>query len=374
MKRFILFCLFCLFLCSNKSQAAESVTSEITSEISLQEVEETFQSFQEQGSSFSIKQYVEDVLAGKTTFSLNHILSEIGNQMISQFMSYKNVLLRILAISVLAGIFVNLAGILGEKSLSETGFFISMLLIASIAAGSFHLAFSVTEQALGQLVTFMKVLIPSISLSLCYSANSGTSLVFYESMLLLIAGMEMLTVYIFLPGVKIYFLLCLMNPLSENRFTKLAGLIKSFLKWGSRVSLAFLVGYQGIQGMLMPVMDRAKNSAILQTAKGLPGVGNTVGSVADTMVSSGMLIKSALGIGGIICIFLLCAYPLLKVLVYTVLYKVCEAVVQPVSDKKVVSVLQAAVDTGKLLLEFLVCGALTFLLSIAIVVLCTNLV
>lgn len=374
MKNWILFCFLCIILCSGKCQAAASETSEITSEISLEEVEETFQSLQEQGSSFSLQQYVEDVIDGKTTFSFNHILTEIGNQIISQFTAQKNVLLRILAISVLAGIFVNLAGILGEKSLSETGFFISILLISTIAAGSFQLAFSVTEQALEQLVTFMKVLIPSISLSLCYSANSGTSLVFYESMLMLIAGVEMLTVYIFLPGVKIYFLLCLMNQLSENRFTKLAGLVKSFLKWGSRISLAFLVGYQGIQGMLMPVMDKAKNSAILQTAKGLPGVGNTVGSVADTMVSSGMLIKSALGIGGIICILVLCAYPLLKVLVYTVLYKICEAVVQPVSDKKVVAVLQAAVDTGKLMLGFLVCGALTFLLSIAIVVLCTNLV
>ena len=135
---------------------------------------------------------------------------------------------------------------------------------------------------------------------------------------------------------------------------------------------ASMIGYQGIQGMLVPVMDKVKNNAVWQTAKGLPGVGNTVGSVMDTLLGSGVLIKSAIGIGGVIGICVLCVYPLLKLLVFTLVYKVGSAVIQPVSDGRVVAILQSAATSGKILLLYVLAGALMFTLSITIVLVCTN--
>ncbi len=45
----------------------------------------------------------------------------------------------------------------------------------------------------------------------------------------------------------------------------------------------------------------------------MPGVGNTAGSVMDTVYGSGLLIKSAVGVGGVIAIVILCLYPMMKV-------------------------------------------------------------
>ena len=121
-------------------------------------------------------------------------------------------------------------------------------------------------------------------------------------------------------------------------------------------------------------MDKVKSNTVLQTAKGLPGVGNTLGSAADTIIGSGMLIKSAVGVGGIICILCLCLYPLIKLMVFTLLYRVSSALVQPVSDKRVVAVIHIAAESGKLLLWYLLAGTIMFLLSITIVLAATNMI
>ena len=71
-------------------------------------------------------------------------------------------------------------------------------------------------------------------------------------------------------------------------------------------------------------------------------------------------------------IFVLCLYPLLKLLVYTLVYKVGGAVIQPVSDGRVGAILQSAAASGKILLGYVLAGALMFTLSITIVLVCTN--
>ena len=133
-----------------------------------------------------------------------------------------------------------------------------------------------------------------------------------------------------------------------------------------------MIGYQGIQGMLVPVMDRVRNNTVWNAARGLPGVGNTVGSVVDTILGSGVLIKSAVGVGGLIGILILCIYPLIQILLYTFLYRIGSALVQPVSDRRIVMILQSAASSGKILLGYIAASTLMFLLSIVIVLVSTN--
>lgn len=112
--------------------------------------------------------------------------------------------------------------------------------------------------------------------------------------------------------------------MAGHRFSKMVDLIGSILRMSIRILFAAMIGYQGIQGLLVPVMDRVRNNAVWNVAKGMPGVGNTAGSVMDTVYGSGLLIKSAVGVGGVIAIVILCLYPMMKVFLFTFLYRVAE--------------------------------------------------
>ena len=56
-----------------------------------------------------------------------------------------------------------------------------------------------------------------------------------------------------------------------------------------------------------------------------------------------------------------------------IVYRVAGAVAQPVSDHRIVMVLQSAATSGKLMLGYLLASGLMFLLSIVIVLVSTNL-
>lgn len=370
----ILFLLFVFFVFGLDSKAYAKESLDWKDSISLEEAEDVFSQLQEGEGEFSLIQYVEDVRNGKIDFSFSELAKQGLNHIASQFEQQKNVLFRMIALGVLAGIFMNFSDTIGEKSLGETGFYITYTLMFTTIATSFYMAFTVAKESIDHLLVFMKVLIPSISLSLCLDGGTGTSIAFYETMLIVIALIEMVMAYVFLPGVQVYFLLSMMNQLADNHFSKITALVRSFLRWGIRVLFGVLIGYQGIQGLLLPVMDKVKNNTMLKTAKGLPMVGNTMESVADTLFGSGMLIKSAVGVGGLVCILLLCFYPILKLLVFACMFKIGGALVQPVSDKRMVSALEAAAESGKLLLGYVFAGALMFLLSITIILVSTNFV
>ena len=323
---------------------------------------------------FSIEQYVSGVLAGKTNFSFGEIWNRMKEQLTGQWEMQKEMLLRILALSVFAGVFVRFAGTIGDGDLGETGFYVVFLLLMGIVTTAFFSVYEVTEGALLHLVDFMKVLVPSFSLALCYGGGVQSSLVFYETMLIAMGLLEIFLKNILLPGVQIYYFLSVINQMAEHRFSRMVDLIGSLLRWSVKILFGIMIGYQGIQGMLVPVMDRVRNNTLLQTAKGLPGVGNTVGSVVDTALGSGVLIKSAVEVGGLIGILILCIYPLMKILVFTLLYRMGGAIVQPVSDRRIVMILQSAAASGRLLLGYMAASALMFLLSIVIVLVSTNMV
>ena len=168
-----------------------------------------------------------------------------------------------------------------------------------------------------------------------------SSLAFYEAMLLAMGLLSMAMKYFLMPGVEIYFFLSVINQMAGHRFSKMVDLIGSILRMSIRILFAAMIGYQGIQGLLVPVMDRVRNNAV--------------------------------GVGGVIAIVILCLYPMMKVFLFTFLYRVAGAVAQPVSDHRIVMVLQSAATSGKLMLGYLLASGLMFLLSIVIVLVSTNL-
>ncbi len=361
---------FLAFLTMAGSVKAEG--KEWQDSISLEEVQRTFEQLQEGESDFSIQDYVSGVVAGEQSFSLQSLLKMTAYRIQEQFSNERNTFLRILALGLLAGIFANFSGTIGESNLGETGLYITYLVLFVTMAAGFYAVYETAKETIDNLMAFMKALVPSFSLVLCIGGGGSTSLAYYETMLIIISLLDSLMIYLLLPGVQIYFYLSMLNQLADNYFSKLTELVKSFLRWSTKILFGVLIGYQGIQGMILPAMDKLKNNTIWQTAKGLPGVGNTLGSLADTVVGSGILIKSAVGVGGVICIGILCFYPLLKIIVFTIMYRVGSAVLQPVSDRRMVAAMQAAGESGKLLLGFVFAGTLLFIFSIIIVLFCSN--
>jgi stage III sporulation protein AE len=348
------------------------VTTEIYESIPLDDVEEALNELKEDDFDFSIQEYVSDVLNGDGELSLSGIEEYIRTYLINQFQANKNTYIKLILYAVLSGLFLNFSTSVSEKQMSETGFYVIYFLTVMIMVTGFVSAYSVTQSVLSNVVDFMNVLVPSFSVALTWSSGSAASMAFYQAALMAIGVVEKILFRFFVPGVEIYFFLSLLNPLSGWRFTKLTSLIRGLIRSGTKIILTFLIGHQGIQGLIMPAIDGVKRSTLFQTASSIPGIGNMFGSVTDTVIGTGVLIKSAIGVGGVVAICLICAAPVLKLGIFAVEYRGLAALTQPVTDQRIVSAFQSTADSGKLLLYLVGMVAVMFLVSLSIVIAATN--
>jgi len=75
---------------------------------------------------------------------------------------------------------------------------------------------------------------------------------------------------------------------------------------------------------------------------------------------------------GIIVVIGICAIPIIKLTVLTLLYSFSAAIAEPLADKKIVNVLEQIGGTFKVLLAIMFCIAALLIIGIAIVLKISN--
>lgn len=128
--------------------------------------------------------------------------------------------------------------------------------------------------------------------------------------------------YLLLPGVQLYVLFLLLDHLSkDDRLSHLAELVRTVIEWVMKSMTAAAIGFQVIQGLILPAVDGLKNTAVSRTVSAIPGIGNLFGSVTDTVLGSAVLLKNAVGVCGMIAVLMLCLAPVCRLAFCTLIYK-----------------------------------------------------
>ena len=90
-----------------------------------------------------------------------------------------------------------------------------------------------------------------------------------------------------------------------------------------------------IERMIAPSVDNLKKMSVTQTISMLPGLGNTAQAVGNIFFGSAVVIRNGIGTAAMIVLVCLALGPLLKMLVFSVFYKVAGALSEPFSDKRI---------------------------------------
>ena len=103
-----------------------------------------------------------------------------------------------------------------------------------------------------------------------------------------------------------------------------------------------------------------------RTAGAIPGVGNLFSGVTEVVLGSAVLIKNGLGAAAIVILLLAGAAPLCRMGISALAYQFLAAVVQPVTDKRMVGCIHTMGESLGLLVRLLLTMEILFLLTIAI--------
>ncbi len=372
--KFILFILlvFLLPILYTKEVQANT-TSNMADNYDYSEIQDVIDDVMNGGNKFDFNDYIDKLINGEEAFSFSAIGKQLLNSIKGEINGNISTFVNLVTIALIAALFTNLSMAFKNNQVSETGYYITYLLLFGLLISSFIIASRIAATTISAILDFMKALAPTYLMSVAFCTGATTSMVYYEAALLLITLVDFLIVKVIIPMINFYLVIMLANNLSkEDTLSKLAGLFSSAIDWLLKSLLAAVIGFNTIQGLIVPVADQVKRSVLLKASEAIPAVGDALGGVTETVLGAGVLLKNAIGVAGLIVIISICAVPFIKLLMITVVYKVGSAALQPISDKRFIECISASAKSASMLLKTVFVGAVLFILSITIVAVTTG--
>jgi stage III sporulation protein AE len=233
---------------------------------------------------------------------------------------------------------------------------------------SFVAVTGIAQTAVNALIEFMKSLVPAYFLALSVAGKVTTAMVFYQVILMIITGIHLLFSNLILPLINIYVVLMLVNNLSKEDFlSRLAQLLKGIIEWLLKGLLTLVIGFNLIQSLVAPAIDSFRTTMLNKTVSAIPGVGNAVNAVTDMVIGSAVIIKNGVGVAALIILIIISVIPFIQLWTFSIMYKLAAAIMQPVSDTRIISCIGSVSDGVKLLIKVVTTSLVLFMLTIAII-------
>ena len=191
---------------------------------------------------------------------------------------------------------------------------------------------------------------------------------FYMLAFVLIYVVEWLIKLVLIPGIHLFLVLEVLNHVSsEKKLEKLAEFIESAVTKIMKASIKIVAGIGIVQAMIAPAKDKISESLILKSFQAIPGVGRLGQGAGEIMLGCAMLIKNSVGMAAIIVLFFIVLTPLVKTLIFSLMYRLLSAALQPVSDNRIVEGIEAVARAGNLYYIVIRDASILFFIVIAIV-------
>ena len=282
--------------------------------------------------------------------------------------------LLLLATSFAFSILKNYAKSFSSSYVSEISFFLCYSFMMALLLRSFSEMNDMVLATTESMTEFMKLLIPVYCVAISFTLNLNSSASAYSLIFTAVYLVEWVIRYVLIPLVQIYIMMEFLNHLmEEERFSRFSELISDGVRVMLKAMVAFILGINIIQGMIAPAMDRLAGNSIAKTIQMVPGIGNAVNGMGQIYISSGLVIKNAVGAAGLLALIFLCAFPFLKMALLAALYKFLSAIIEPIADKRLSGGMNGIANGGMLYLKILSACLMLFFLTIALTVAATGL-
>ena len=325
------------------------------------------------GGGLTFSGLMKELLAGNGKAAGGMILAAAKDALLREVSRGGQMAGQLLALGLIGAVFANFSDIFTSSQISETGFFMTYLLAFTILAAGFADSVVIAKAVLEKQMEFLRVLIPAYFMTVAWAGGSLSSVAWYEVVLFLITAVQWLYVSMLVPVTQIYILLVMAGHITkEDMLSKLTDLIKTGVEWGTKSLIGIVLGFQVIQGLVLPYADSVHTAGVQKLLQVIPGIGQGASAVTKIVLGSGVLIKNTMGAAAVIILVLVSLIPVLKLLVLLFLYRGVAAVMQPVCDKRLVACISSVADGQKLLLGLAVSSLLLFVVTIALICAGTN--
>ncbi len=346
-------------------------TEALLSELGLSDIDAYLR--QQEFGQATFSQMVRELMEQGLSLRFSSAAETMKQVVFEDYEKNRSVLIQILTLAIAFSVLLQMTSSLQKNYISDLGFLGVYLLIMLLLLRLFLLMTGTVESFFARLVEFMYLLQPAFCLSMVFSTGSISAAAYDQLLLLLIYLIDMVFAKILLPVVQVYMVLQMVNHLTGERFSGIAGLLSDSVHWCVKLLTTAFIGLNLVQGLLAPGIDGLKRMTAAGAVRAIPGAGQILNSMTEILAGSAMLIKNSVGVAALIVLVVISFLPLIKIAVFFVLYRACAAFIEPVADKRFCAAVAALGHSAGLYLKLMFYAVLLFFLTTAIICAATTL-
>ena len=285
------------------------------------------------------KEIVTYLTSGNLGVNYSDYISELLSVLFSRVTAMIPAFAQVVAISILCALSSGADGGLIGKTMAKVIRLACVSLIMLILSSMLFGIFSATVACVTNIKRQVEIVTPILVTLSVLTGGAQAGNIFQPSALFLSGGaIEIVSGFIFPATITVIVLnfTSKLNP--EISFSGVAALIKSVMKWVIGITVA-------VFGLFVTVQSSASslfNGIFFKITKYLVGnsvpiVGNFLSSGVDMVIVSGTVVRSSLGVFGIILLLGEIIQPIIMLAAFSLILKVAAAIAQPLGEKTLFS-------------------------------------
>lgn len=298
------------------------------------------------------------------------LLQALGGVFVGELRASMGLLGKLMVLIVLAAVLRQIQGAFDSEAVGRIADAAVFLALGALCLAGFGLAANMARSAIADLSSFMVVLLPALVGLLAASGSVTTAGLMHPLMVAAVNAVGLLVRAVVFPLALLAAVLDIVGAFSPNfKLSSLSALMRQIAVGVMGLLFTAFLGVVAVSGAAGSVAD----GVALRTGKYaiktfVPVVGGMFADAAELVLTSGWLLRSGLGLLGLVAVAVLVAVPVLKMLALWAIYRVGGALAQPVGGEGVAQVL-AGVGNALVLLTLAVSAVgLMCFLSLAVLV------
>lgn len=317
-----------------------------------------------------LKETIVSIAKGEDSISFKTLSEGVISYFLRELRQNLKILSQILFLSIICSVLKNIQSAFENEIVGELSFYVCYLVLIGLSINSFMITIDIASTAINNMVFLMQALLPALMVLLLAIGGISSSSLFQPLILGSINVVSALMKDLVLPLILISSVMGIVSNISEKlQISKLSEFIRKGVLYTIGISITLFMGIMTIKGAVGSKIDGLTiRTAKFAVNKFVPVVGSFLSDTMETVVGCSMVIKNAVGVFGLLTLFLISIVPIIKIISLILIYKFTIVIIEPIANTRIVNCLCDISKSLTLVLATVAIVGTMFFIVIAIII------
>ena len=364
---------------SSKQNQLESNVEQVIDNLDLSEYENILNNLDEQEKSIfnggNFLQIVKSLINGELTLNFSSVISLIFSLFFVQLKLVMPTLIIVCILAILSNLLNQSKSSNSSKSIGSIVHFACFAIIVTLIFNVVSGLITCSSNVISSLKNQMEITFP-ILLTLMTSIGSTVSVGVYQPLVAVLSGgllsfFQVIVLPLFIFSIVFNVVGNLSNDVKLNKF---CGLFNSIFKTLIGIVFTIFMAFLTIQGISAGSYDGISfKTAKFAIKSYVPFLGGYLSDGLSLIITSSVLVKNAVGFGGLLVLFSTIISPIINILVVKFGLNFASSIIEPIADKKVSDFMSGVAKSLNMLIATVLAISFAYLITVGLFMCSSNL-